>query len=161
MSDKWSKKHNISVLNEVCITLYLSYDGVFLTLWFGKFFHLCLQDWQRWEEEKTVGAWRDRKIWCRRGGGFHIYAFLCLLEAELYSALSPGIITRFQPVPISPGAATETTAQRENGRMAQTLTARDSQRGKPGAVGLCDGGETSAAWGQVKWSQRCWVSSGG
>lgn len=40
-------------------------------------------------------------------------------------------------------------------------TQRGSQRGKPEAMGLCDGGEKRAAWGQVKWSQRCWVSSGG
>ena len=66
-----------------------------------------------------------------------------------------------QRLPISPGAASEMTAQRASCRMTQTHTARQPAWLTRGELGLCDGGERRAAWGQVKWSQRHWLSSGG
>lgn len=55
------------------------------------------------------------------------------------------IITHYQPLPISPDAAAEMTAQRESRRMTQTHAARQPAWPTLGKLGLCDGGERRAA----------------
>ena len=112
---------------------------------------------QRQQQHKAVFVFLFSHVWfnaCRW------ISYLCLCVSGRLG-LFPGIITYYQPLPISPDAVSEMTAQRESCRMTQTHTARQQARPTQGKLGPCDGGGRRAAWGQVKWSLRRWVSSGG
>lgn len=74
----------------------------------------------------------------------YVGGYLCLCVRRRLG-LFPGIITYYQPLPISPDAAAEMTAQRESCRMTQTHTARQLAWPTQGKLGLCDGGERRAA----------------